>query len=154
MTKMMKWGMSACVAVLALALNVSGASAQQKAPEAPKDAAKTATPPKAPAAKTPAPAAKKVVAPACNTVKDQAGCEARKDECDWVAEATITKGARKGQKQAAYCRKLPAKKPAAAPKAPAAAKAPAAPAAKAPAPAPKAPAPAPAAPAPAPAPKN
>ncbi len=150
-----RWGIGAGVAALVLALSVGAASAQQKAPEAPK--APAATKPAAPAAK-PAPAAKKPAPPpACNTIKDKAGCEARKDDCDWIAEAVIEKGARKGQKQAAYCRKVPAKKPAPAAKAPPKAAAPAAPKAAAPA-APKAAAPAAPktapAPAPAPAPKN
>jgi hypothetical protein len=165
--KTIGWGMSACVAALALALNVGVASAQQKAPD-PKDAAKSTTPP-APAVK--APAAKDVKAPvakapatkappACKTLKAEADCVGRKDDCDWIAEAAITKGPNAGKKQAAYCRSLPKKAaPKAAAKAPAApapaAKAPAAPAPAAKAPAPAAqPAPAPAAKAPAPAPKN
>ena len=146
--KINRWGIGAGVAALALAVSVGGVTAQQKAPEPPKDAAKTVAPPKDKAPAKPAPVAKKPAPPpACNTIKDKAGCEARKDDCDWIAEAVIEKGARKGQKQAAYCRKLPAKKPAPAAKAPpkttAPAPAPTAPKAAAPA-APKAPAPAPA----------
>lgn len=175
------WGMSGCVAALALVLNVGVASAQQKAPDAPaKDAVKSTTPPapavKAPAAKDAKAPAKDVKAPvakapaakaaaACKTVKVQADCESRKEDCDWIGEAAITKGPNAGKKQAAYCRSLPKKaapaKDKAAPvkeKAAAPAKAPAPAAAKAPAaPAPAAKAPAPAAqpaPAPAPAPKN
>lgn len=153
----MKWGMGACAAVLALALNVGGVSAQQKAPDAAKDAAKTAPAPAtkapaAPAAKAPAKEAKKPAAPAnpCTALKDETGCTANA-ECGWTKETTITKGPQAGTKRAAYCHKKPATKAKAAP-APAA-KAPAAPApaAKAPAaPAPAAKAPAPAAPAPAP----
>jgi len=150
--KINRWGIGAGVAALVLALGMGPVSAQQKAPDAPK--APAATKPATPPAKPAAPVAKKAPPPpACNAIKDKAGCEARNSDCDWIAEAVIEKGARKGQKQAAYCRKLPAKKAAPAAKAPAKAAAPAPKAAAPAAPkaAPAAPKPAPA---PAPAPKN
>jgi hypothetical protein len=49
-------------------------------------------------------------APACNTLKDEKGCEAR-DTCTWVAAVTDAKTGK--QKRRAYCRakpKAPAKK--------------------------------------------
>jgi hypothetical protein len=64
----------------------------------------TAQAQKAPEKKAPA------KAPACNTIKAQAGCEARKDDCNWVAETKDAKGKVKAK---AYCRanpKQPAKK--------------------------------------------
>jgi hypothetical protein len=82
-------GLGFSSAAAALALFALTAQAQQKAPE------------KKPAAK----------APACNTIKAQAGCEARKDDCNWVAAAVDPKT--KKQTKAAYCRanpKQPAKK--------------------------------------------
>jgi len=130
--KSLGWGMSACVAVLALALTGGVASAQQKAPEPPKaDAKKVEPAPKAPAKK--ATPAKKAPSP-CAGIQEQA-CLANAD-CMWVKE-TVTKT---GQKRKAHCQKKPtppaAKK--AAPKAAAPAAAPAAPAPAAPkAPAPK-----------------
>ncbi len=134
--KTVRWGASACMAALALALTCGVASAQQqKAPEA----VKTAPAKKAPAAaakKAAAPAAKKSAAPACNALKEEAAC-ATGPGCQWIA-ASKTKA---GKEIKAYCRSAPkAKAPAA--KAPAKAAAPKAPA-KAAAPttaAPKAPA--------------
>jgi hypothetical protein len=76
------------VATAALAVFAYGASAQEK---------KAATP-----APAPAPAAKK--APACKTIKAQAGCEARTADCTWVAESKDDKGKVKAK---AYCRAKP-----------------------------------------------
>ncbi len=154
MNKTIRWGMGACVAALALALNSGVASAQQKAPEAPaKTEAKKVEPPKdaakkvdavkkaEPAKDAKAPAAKKPVPAksACAGI-DEPACGLNA-ECMWVKEV-VTKA---GQKRKAHCQKKPTppKSKAAAPAA-----APAAPKAVAPA-APKAAAPAPAAPAPA-----
>jgi hypothetical protein len=162
MTAVMKrigWGMSACVAVVALALTGGVASAQQKAPEPPKADAKKAEPPKAdakkaePAAKAPAKKAEPAKKPPspCAGIEEPA-CLAN-TECMWVKEV-VTKA---GQKRKAHCQKKPtppAAKKDAAPKADAK-KAEPAPKAAAPAPAapkaaaPAAPAPAPKAPAPA-----
>jgi hypothetical protein len=75
------------VATAAFAVFAYGASAQEK---------------KAAPAKKP---------PACKTIKAQAGCEARSDDCTWVAESKDAKGKVKAK---AYCRakpKAPAKKP-------------------------------------------
>ena len=69
------------VATAALALFAYGASAQD--------------------AKKPAPAKKP---PACKTIKAQAGCEARTDDCTWVAESKDDKGKVKAK---AYCRAKP-----------------------------------------------
>jgi len=114
--KTVRWGASACVAALALALNCGVASAQQqKAPEAPKTA---------PAKKAPAPVAKKAAAPACKTLKDEAACKGGTN-CQWVA-ASKTK---LGKEIKAYCRTAPKAK---APAAKAPAKAPAAPKAEVP----------------------
>ena len=136
--KNIRWGMSACVAVLALALGSTVASAQLKAPDTPPKAdAKKAEPPKAPAAK--APVAKKAepkkAASACAGVEPEATCLGNTD-CLWIKELTT----KAGQKRKAHCAKKstpPAPKKAEAPKAPVAAapKAPAAAAPKAPAPA-------------------
>lgn len=101
MNKTIRLGLSACVAVVALALNVGFASAQQKAPDAPKADAKKAV---EPAKKTVTPA-KKATSPCQGLSQDACTANA---ECRWVAETTITKGARKGQKNAAYCQKKPA----------------------------------------------
>lgn len=134
MKTMIRWGTGACVAALALALNLGVASAQQ--PAAP------ATP--APAAKAPAvkaPAAKKAEAPKKAAPKPASACKGLPEaactanaECSWHKEGTVSKGARKGAKIAAHCQKStppPAAKKAAAP-----AKATPAPAKAAPAPAP------------------
>ena len=71
-------------ATVALALFAYGASAQTAAK---KDAAPK---PKAP--------------PACNSLKAQAGCEARTD-CEWIAAMVNAKT--KKQTRAAYCRSKP-----------------------------------------------
>ena len=42
--------------------------------------------------------------PACKTIKAQAGCEARTDDCTWVAESKDDKGKVKAK---AYCRAKP-----------------------------------------------
>jgi hypothetical protein len=79
------------VATAALAVFAYGASAQEKK------------------AAAPTPAATK--APACKTIKAQAGCEARTADCTWVAESKDDKGKVKAK---AYCRAKPkeaAKKP-------------------------------------------
>ena len=84
-TVMRTLGVSAAAAVLALM--AYGASAQEKKP--------------APAKKP----------PACKTIKQQGGCEARAEDCTWVAESKDDKGKVKAK---AYCRakpKEPAKKP-------------------------------------------
>jgi hypothetical protein len=125
--KTVRWGASACVAALALALNCGVASAQQqKAPEAPKTAPVKKAP--APVAKKEAAAApKKAAAPACKALKDETACTGGTN-CQWVA-ASKTKA---GKEIKAYCRTAPkAKAPAA--KAPAKAAAPKAEAPKAPA---------------------
>lgn len=133
MMKKLAWGMSACVAVVALALTTGVASAQQKAPEPPKADAKKVEPPKAAAKKEPA---KKAASP-CAGIEEPA-CLAN-NECMWVKEV-VTKA---GQKRKAHCQKKPtppaAKKTEPAKGAPA--PAPAAKAPAAPAPAPKAPEP-------------
>ncbi|MDX2156716.1 MAG: hypothetical protein SFW09_09415 [Hyphomicrobiaceae bacterium] len=122
--KTVRWGASACVAALALALNCGVASAQlQKAPEtkaepAKKEAAKPATP------------AKKAAAPKCNDLKEEAACGAGPG-CQWVA-ASKTKA---GKEIKAYCRTAPKAKAKPAAKAPAKADAPAKAPAKADAPA-------------------
>ena len=75
------------VATAALAVFAYGASAQEKKAEVAKKA------------------------PACKTIKAQAGCEARTADCTWVAESKDDKGKVKAK---AYCRakpKEPAKKP-------------------------------------------
>ena len=131
MNKSIRWGVSACVAALALALAGGVASAQQKAPDAPAKAdAKKAEPKKAEAKKA-APAAKKDVAKkapsACAGIEEPA-CLAN-SECMWVKEVVR----KNGVKQKAHCQKKP---PAPAAKKAAPAKA-AAPAPKAAAPAPK-----------------
>jgi hypothetical protein len=80
-------GFGIAAATAALALFTYGAQAQQKAP------AKAAKP------------------PACKTIKAQAACEARTDDCNWVAESKDAKGKVKAK---AYCRakpKAPAAKP-------------------------------------------
>lgn len=86
MTKPLLKAVGASAAAITLALFAYGAQAQQKAPD-----------------KGKAPAAPKVAA--CNTIKAQAGCEARKDDCNWVAES---KDAKTGKVKAkAYCRANP-----------------------------------------------
>ena len=90
-------GVSAFAAVLGLLLSGGVASAQQKAPDAP---AKAPAAKKVPAKKPPSP---------CQGL-DQNACSANVAECNWIGEATITKGARKGQKNAAHCQKKPVKK--------------------------------------------
>lgn len=151
--KNIRWGVSACVAALALALGSGVASAQQKAPDAPAKAdVKKAEPPKADAKKAEAPKAAPVkkaepkkAASVCAGVEPEATCIGN-TECMWVKEVTT----KAGQKRKAHCQKKPtppaAKKPAEPKKAePAKAAAPAA-APKAASPAapaaPKAPAPA------------
>jgi hypothetical protein len=50
-------------------------------------------------------------APACNSLKEEAGCEARTDDCSWVAAVKDAKTGK--EKRRAYCRakpKAPAKK--------------------------------------------
>jgi hypothetical protein len=122
MTTTIRLGLSACVAVLALALNAGVANAQQKAPDAPKADAKTAVPP---AAKATTPAKK---APsACAGLAD-AACAAN-TECMWVKETTT----KAGLKRKAHCQKKavpPAAKKAAAPATPKTTPAPVAPPAK------------------------
>lgn len=145
MIKNVRWGLSACVAAVALALAGGVASAQQKAPEAPaKSDAKKVEPPKAAAPKAAAPKkaapAKKAASP-CAGVEPEATCTGN-PECMWVKEY-VTKA---GVKHKAHCQKKPTPPPAkkaAAPKADAKAPAAAPAAGKAPAaaPAPKAPAP-------------
>ena len=84
---------SAVAAAAAIAMFGLAADAQQKAPE--KAAPKAAAPkPKAP--------------PKCNTLKQQAECEARTD-CGWVAESKDAKGKVKAK---AYCRAKPKPAPA------------------------------------------
>jgi hypothetical protein len=68
------------VATVALALMAYGASAQEKA----------------------APAKK---APACKTIKQQADCEARATDCNWVGESKDDKTGK--VKARAYCRSKP-----------------------------------------------
>jgi len=68
------------VATVALALMAYGASAQEK---------------KAAPAKKP---------PACKTIKQQADCESRADDCTWVGESKDAKGKVKAK---AYCRAKP-----------------------------------------------
>ena len=83
-------GISAAV----VALGLLGYTAQAQAPK--KEPAPKAAPAKKP--------------PKCNSLKDQAACEARED-CQWVAASIDAKT--KKQKKAAYCRakpKTPAKK--------------------------------------------
>jgi len=78
-------GISASAALIAMF--AYGASAQEKKPDPPKKA------------------------PACKTIKAQAGCEARAADCGWVAESKDDKGKVKAK---AYCRakpKEPPKKP-------------------------------------------
>ena len=143
--KNIRWGVSACVAALALALGSGVASAQQKAPDAPAKAdVKKAEPPKAEAKKAEAPKAAPVkkaepkkAASACAGVEPEATCIGN-TECMWVKEVTT----KAGQKRKAHCQKKPtppAAKKAAEPKK-------AEPAKAAPAAVPKAAAPAPAAP--------
>jgi hypothetical protein len=74
------------VATAALALMAYGASAQEKKMDPPKKVE----------------AVKK--APACKTIKAQAGCEARTADCTWVAESKDDKGKVKAK---AYCRAKP-----------------------------------------------
>ena len=146
MKKNVRWGMSACVAVLALALTGGVASAQLKAPDAPAKAdTKKAEPPKADVKKaeptTKAPAkkaepAKKAPSPCAGI--EEAACLAN-TECMWVKEV-VTKA---GQKRKAHCQKKPTPPQPAAKKGEPAKAAPGAPAPKAAAPAPAAPAPAP-----------
>ena len=85
-------GISAGAALIALfAYNAS--AQEKKAEPTKKEAVK----------KPPAP-------PKCNTIKAQAGCEARATDCNWVAESKDDKGKVKAK---AYCRakpKEPAKK--------------------------------------------
>ena len=47
--------------------------------------------------------------PACNSLKDEKGCEAR-DDCTWVAAVTDKKTGK--EKRRAYCRAKPKAKPA------------------------------------------
>lgn len=46
--------------------------------------------------------------PACNSLKDETGCEARTDQCTWVAAVKDEKSGK--EKRRAYCRSKPAKK--------------------------------------------
>ena len=87
--------LSACLIALAMTLGSGAASAQLKAPEAPK------------AAKEPA----KKAAPksACQGL-DQTACTVKASECNWVREAEISKGPQKGTKRVAHCAKHAAKK--------------------------------------------
>lgn len=91
MTNPLLKAVGATAAAVTLALFAYGAQAQQKAPDKGKAAPKVA---------------------ACNTIKAQAGCEARKADCNWVAES---KDAKTGKvKTKAYCRanpETPAKAP-------------------------------------------
>ena len=84
------------ISTATVALVLFGYAAQAQAPkkEEPKAAAKKPAKP-----------------PACKTIKAQAACEARTDDCTWVAESMDAKGKVKAK---AYCRakpKAPAKKP-------------------------------------------
>lgn len=106
-----RWGMSACVAVLALVLTGGVASAQQKAPDAPAKAdAKKVEPPKAdvkkaePTTKAPAKKAEpaKKAPSACAGVPDETACLGN-TECMWVKEVTT----KAGQKRKAHCQKKP-----------------------------------------------
>jgi hypothetical protein len=72
-----------------IALFAYNASAQEKKME-PTKKAETAKKPPAP--------------PKCNTIKAQAGCEARTADCNWVAESKDDKGKVKAK---AYCRAKP-----------------------------------------------
>lgn len=155
--KNVRWGMSACVASLALALSGGLVNAQQKAPDAPAKAdVKKVEPPKADAKK--AEPAKKAEVKKAEPKKPPSACAGIEEpaclanaECMWVKEV-VTKA---GQKRKAHCQKkptppkpkgeakkaepakaaapAPAAKTAPAPAAPAAKAAPAAPAAPAPA---------------------
>lgn len=127
MKTILRWGMGASAATVALGLLAVTGSAQQTPPAA---KAPAATP--APAAKPPAakPDAKKPEkkASACAGL-EQAACAANA-ECGWVAASVDAKTGK--EKRKAYCRKkpaAPAKKAAAAAKPAAPAASPAAPAA-------------------------
>ena len=78
-------GISAAAALIAMF--AYGASAQDKKAEPAKKEA---------AAKKP---------PACKTIKKQADCEGRTDDCSWVGESKDDKGKVKAK---AYCRSKPA----------------------------------------------
>ncbi len=87
----------ACLTALTLAIASGPAVAQQKAPEAAKDAKQVAPVKKTPATKS-----------VCQGVAE-AACKANA-ECRWVGEAKITKGPRAGSTNKAHCAKIPAKK--------------------------------------------